>query len=225
MGSSQRDASSAPLLALVDEALGAVLSAERVEAVRREALRLAGLDALPVDPAQLRAFVDGALFEVLVQHLAMSDCVEVLDQLRRTLQHVQGQQFESDVRRRGRGSWHVRVVLVVTDKPGLGPHLAEHMPAEVEVVTVAGELELDARLAALEGASLVVLDWRAPFLEAALARLDRLPPDSAILGWGAPAEEQERMQDRLPKAMLLVRTDPDASLEELTQLGRRIARL
>lgn len=220
-----RSISSNPLAAVLDEALGAVLSPAMRGDVLTEAVAVAGLDAVPRDPSEMRLFLEGPLFSTLARHIAISDALELLAQVRAALELALGHADEaprSDVRERPWPPGAARTTaLVVTPAAEALFFLADLVGEDVDVLSVASASELRQQLS--RGAPrLVLVDRRtgvAPDVYDVL--LERLSRSTIVLLWGGAAVDRAN-DSTLAGRLRLVTTPPHLRLGELGALCQEL---
>lgn len=210
-----------PLAAVLDEALGAVLSPGIRGDVLTEAVAVGGLDAVPRDPSEMRLFLEGPLFSTLARHIAISDALELLSQVRSALELALGHSDEaprSDIRER---PWPARTArttaLVVTPAAEALFFLADLLGEDVDVVSVASASELRQQLA--RGTPRLVLVDRRQGVDPQVydVLLDRLTRSPVVLLWGGAAVDRAN-DSTLSARLRLVTTPPTLRLGELGAL-------
>lgn len=220
------------LAALVEEALGAVLSGERLREVVDEALEIADLPEIPETAAAIRVFVEGPLFSALSHRLDMPDALEVLSQLRRSLDHAlrdpaeEKSELTSDVRMRRMRLDAVpstSTVLVATKASLVVFLLQDMLGDDVEILPVSSEEDLVDRLQRMPRAVLLVVDRRHPCVgPSAAGKLEALIPGSQVVWWCGQPHEQTLVEGRLGAGCELVSTREDLPLADLGQLCQEL---
>lgn len=218
-----------PFAVMIDEALGAVLAPARRRQIIFEALDAAGLDAVPEEPAPLRAFLEGALFSALARHLEVSDAIELVAQLRAILELALSAGDDpprSEIRERVTPPAAFGSALVVTNASLvvflLGDMLGDR-PIEVVPTSRFGALREELRRRT-GMPLLVVVDRKHPAVDVSVCTLlrDELDARSIVLWWGAPSAEQLMVSGLLAGGPRVITCEPTFGLPDLGELCRRL---
>lgn len=214
---------------LIDEALGAVLAPVLRREVICEALEAAELDVIPSEATGLRVFVEGALFSTLTRHLEVRDALELIAQIRATLELALGAAPEepprSDIRARLTMPAPPSTTLVVTNASLVVFLLADMLGDGVDVVPVSRHAELRERLRHTGGApQLVVIDRKHAAVDVSVCALlrEELDGRSCVVWWGASAAERTMASAFLTGGPRLIPCEPTVGLADLGELCRTL---
>jgi hypothetical protein len=218
-----------PFAAIIEEGLGMVLAPDRLWSVIDEALSQAGLDEIPERPSKLRVFVEGALFTTLARHLDASDALELVSQIRSSLElALAGTADErpfSDVHRRDTLPAPPSRVIVVTQASLVVFLLQDVLSDSADVVAINTVAELSDRLRRLHGQPvLVVVDRKHACTDLSVCELLRveLDSDSVVVWWGAPTSEQAEVSSLLRDGPRAIACQFDLRLSDLGDLCQRL---
>lgn len=218
-----------PFAVLIDEALGAVLAPSTRRDVVGEALETADLDAIPDQPADLRMFVEGALFSILARHLEVRDALELVSQLRATLElalaTVPDEPPRSDVRPRITLPAPPTSALVVTSASLVVFLLGDMLGEAVDVIPITREAELRERLHRMKNIPvLAVIDRKHPAVDVAICALlrEELDPRSTIVWWGASTAERTMATAFLAGGPRMIACETEVGLADLGELCRQL---
>lgn len=215
---------------MIEEALGAILAPARRRELVGEALDAAELDAIPDEPSALRVFLEGALFSALTRHLEVRDALELVSQIRATLEialaSVPEERPRSDVRARITMPLVPRTTVVVTNASLvvflLGDMLGD---AAVDVVPVSSHAELRQRLQRMSGTPLlVVIDRKHAAVDVTACALlrEELDPRSTVVWWGASAAERTMAAAFLAGGPRVIPCESGVGLADLGELCRQL---
>lgn len=214
---------------IVDEVLSAVLAPARKDSTLGEALEMAELDAIPEQPTSLRIFVEGALFATLARHLEVSDALELVAQIRASLElaldTAPDERPTSDIRGRMRLESAPTRVLVVTQASLVVFLLQDVLGDEVEVMPIDDQATLRDRLRRLAGQPLlVVVDRKHPCAGPGVCELlgQELDASSTVVWWGAQGAELSRVERLLRNGPRVVPCPFDVQLVDLGGVCRRL---
>ena len=214
---------------LIDEALGAVLAPALRREVVFEALDAAEIDVVPNEANDLRLFVEGALFSTLTRHLEVRDALELIAQIRATLELALGSAPDepprSDVRARITLPAPPTTTLVVTSASLVVFLLADMLGDTVDVVAVSRHAELRDRLRRTGGAPLlVVIDRKHAGVDVSVCELlrEELDASSSVVWWGASTAERTMATAFLSGGPRLVACEPSVGLADLGELCRTL---
>lgn len=215
---------------IVEEALAAVFHPARVSKIVEDALELAGLETVPERPTTLRIFVEGALFAALSRELEISDALEVLAQVRSSLENVfdggAGGAASSDIRAKGSGPQHPRSVLVATQASLVVFLLQDMLGESVEILPASGAAMLAERIERMTEPLLLLVDRKHPCVGMEVLRhLSKLPAGSSVIWWGGGSHESLRVESALTDHVSLVPTHDELRLADLGEMCRVIVGL
>lgn len=212
---------------IVEEVLGAVLAPKRQRETLDEALATADLDAIPDRPSALRVFVDGALFATLARHLEVSDALELVAQIRASLDlalsTTPDDRPSSDIRDRMRLDDAPSRVFVVTQASLVVFLLQDVLGDDVEVMPVGSAATLRDRLRRFGGQPLlIVVDRKHPCAGTGICELlaEELGSSSTVVWWGAHGAESETVERLLRGGPKLVPCAFDLQLADLGDVCR-----
>ena len=219
-----------PFAVLIDEALGAVLAPARRREVLAEALDAAEMDAVPSEGRALRLFVEGALFSTLTRHLEVRDALELIAQIRATLELAldsapDDEPPRSDVRARITLPAPPTTTLVVTSASLVVFLLGDMLGDAVDVVAVSRHAELRDRLRRLSGTPvLVVIDRKHAAVDVSVCELlrEELEPSSTVVWWGASSGERAMATAFLSGGPRLLACEPSVGLADLGEVCRTL---
>jgi hypothetical protein len=218
-----------PYAVLIDEALGAVLAPARRREVLADALDAAEIDVVPSEGPALRLFVEGALFSTLTRHLEVRDALELIAQIRATLELALGTAPDdpprSDVRARVTIPAPPSTTLVVTSASLVVFLLGDMLGDSVDVVPVSRRTELRDRLRRTNGAPvLVVIDRKHAAVDVSVCELLRqeLDSSSSVVWWGASSAERTMATAFLAGGPRLLACEPSVGLADLGEVCRTL---
>lgn len=219
-----------PFALLVEEALAAILAPARRREILGEALESADVDDIPDQPMALRVFLEGALFTTLARHLEVSDALELVAQIRSTLElamaNAPDERPRSEVRERITLPAPPTTALVLTNASLVVFLLADALgDAPVEVVPVSNRSELEDRLRRMAGRSLlVVVDRKHACVDVSVCSelRDELDPFSTVVWWGARGAERTMASAMLAGGPRMIACEADLGLADLGELCRRL---
>jgi hypothetical protein len=214
---------------LIDEALGAVLAPALRREVLLDALFGAELDVVPSEARELRLFVEGALFSSLTQRLEVRDALELIAQIRATLELALGARPDepprSDVRARITIPAPPCTTLVVTNASLVVFLLGDMLGDAIDVVAVSRQAELRDRLRRMTGTPLlVVIDRKHAAVDVSVCAMlrEELDERSAVVWWGASSGERTMATAFLAGGPRLVACEPSVGLADLGELCRTL---
>jgi hypothetical protein len=194
-----------------------------------ESLRAAELTTIPERPTALRIFIEGALFATLTRHLEVADALEIVSQIRATLElalsATPDDRPTSAVRDRITLPAPPARVIVVTNASLVVFLLGDTLGDGVDVVPVSNASDLCDRVRRFRGAPLlVVIDRKHPCVDASICEmlLRELDPRSTVVWWAAEPGEQELVAEQLCGGPMLVPAEHSLPLAELGDLCRRL---
>lgn len=194
-----------------------------------EALATAELDAIPTRPAALRAFVEGALFSVLTRWLELRDSVELIAQLRATLELAFSAQPEEEAGSEVRPCVPLpstpTAVWVVTSASLVVFLLGDILGDDADVVPITDESKLRERLERTKGRPIVlVVDRKHPAVDLSICTLlrEELDPHSTVIWWGASPAERTMASAALAGGPRLIPCETEVGLADLAELCGRL---
>ncbi len=213
-----------PLVRIVDEGLGAILAPERHTRIVDEALTLAGLEEMPGRPTALAAFVEGALFSSLSRHLEVSEALELVSQLRATMElalKLPEDRSSVDVRERITFMAQPARALVATQSSLVFFLLQDVLGERSDVSAFVTPAELRH---ALRGSArqplMVVVDRKHAGFDLCLSADLSMELDSrdVVVWWGADQREQAEIVRVLRGGPRVIACDGDLCLADLGAL-------
>ncbi len=214
---------------IVEEALAAVFAPAKLYEVLDESLRTAELPNIPEAPMALRIFLEGALFTTLTGHVAVGDALEIVHQIRSSLElamaSLPDERPSSAVRERITLPAPPARVIVATNASLVVFLLGDMLGDAVDVVPVANAGDLEDRVVRFGGSPLlVVVDRKHACVDASVLDIlsHELDQRSTIVWWAAEPDEQALVTARLQNGPVVVPTDPDLRLADLGQLCRNL---